>query len=91
MFFDVILNFFQKKLNGLFLRLLNFSNVVLPSLYGSWLLNLDVMLIALIKNVIKSFFTFFTVLDLLCVWKIVRRLLHVDVNKVCFSNVTNIV
>jgi hypothetical protein len=72
MFFDVILNFFQKELNGLFLGLLNFVNVVLPSLYGNWLLDFDVMLGALIKNVIKFFLAVFTVLDLLCVWKIVR-------------------
>ena len=71
MFFDVILNFFQKELNGLFLGLLNFVNVVLPSLDRRWLLNFDVMFGTLIKNVAKLFLAFLTVLDLLCVWKIV--------------------
>jgi len=72
MLLDVILNFLQKQLDGLFLRLLNLSNVVLPSLYRSWFLNFDVMLVALIKNVAKFLLTFFTVLDLLSVRKIVR-------------------
>ena len=71
MFFDVILNFFQKELNGLFLGLLNFSNVVLPSLDRCWLLNFDVMFVTLIKNVAKLFLAFLTVLDLLGVRKIV--------------------
>ena len=71
MFFDVILNFFQKELNGLFLGLLNLSNVVLPSLDRRWLLNFDVMFDTLIKNVAKLFLAFLTVLDLLGVRKIV--------------------
>jgi len=71
MFFDIILNFFQKELNGLFLGLLYLSNIVLPSLYGCWFFNFDVMFLALIENVAKFFLAFFTILDLLCVWEIV--------------------
>lgn len=91
MFFDVILNFFQKKLDGLFLGLLNSSNVVLPSLNGNWFLNFDVMLIALIKEEIKFFLAVLTVLDLLGVRKIVRRLLNINIDKVCFSNISNVI
>jgi len=71
MFFDVILNFLQKKLNGLLLGLSNFIHVISPSLYGRWLLNLDIMLATLIKNVAKLFLAVLTVLDLLGVRKIV--------------------
>jgi hypothetical protein len=71
MFFDLILNFFQKKLNGLLLGLSNFIHVFSPSFYGRWFLNFDVMFVTLIKNVTKLLLAVLTVLDLLGVWKIV--------------------
>ena len=71
MFFDLILNFFQKKLNGLLLGLSNFIHVFSPSFYGRRFLNFDVMFVTLIKNVTKLLLAVLTVLDLLGVWKII--------------------
>jgi len=91
LFLDIILNFFQKELYGLFLRLLNSLNVFSPSLNRGWFFNFDIMFVTLIEDVIKFFLAILTVLDLLSVWKIVWRLLRVNVNKVCFTNFTNVV
>lgn len=88
---DHALDLVEEELDGLLPLLLDPVNIVLPSLYTAGLSNSYVMLVALLHQVSKLGLRLFTLLDLLCKWKVVWRLLDVDVNEVSLTHITDVV
>lgn len=89
--FDVLLDFFQKEVNGLLLVVLNSFELLKETIDVFWGLDVNEIAFALIHEILELSLGFLTRFDLCRVRKIVRRLLFIEINKVRLTYVSKLI